>query len=102
MPAPAGKHLYTDDEKTLFRTDPEKFLDYRKAVDGVMQERFPIFLRHHPLHESAKPMMRELVTRQFGDREDLVRLFTPEFSPGCRRPTVGVTFSHAHARTTQS
>jgi len=82
--------LYTEDEKTLFRTDPEKFLKYRKAVDGVMQERFPIFLRQHPLHESTKPMIRELVRQQFGDRDDLVKLFTPDFSPGCRRPTVGV------------
>ncbi|KAJ5150457.1 uncharacterized protein N7500_010646 [Penicillium coprophilum] len=86
-PAPAGKHLYTEDEKTLFRTDPERFLKYRKAVDGVMQERFPIFLRQHPLHESTKPMIRELVRQQFGDRDDLVKLFTPDFSPGCRRPT---------------
>lgn len=82
--------MYTEDEKTLFRTDPEKFLKYRKAVDGVMQERFPIFLRQHPLHESTKPMIRELVRQQFGDRDDLVKLFTPDFSPGCRRPTVGV------------
>ncbi|KAJ9305208.1 hypothetical protein DTO271D3_4511 [Paecilomyces variotii] len=32
MPAPAGKHFYTEEEKNLFRTDPEKFLEYRKKV----------------------------------------------------------------------
>lgn len=38
MPAPARKHSYTEDEKQVFRTDSEQFLEYRKAVDGVMQE----------------------------------------------------------------
>ncbi|KAJ9243859.1 hypothetical protein DTO169E5_2201 [Paecilomyces variotii] len=36
MPAPAGKHFYTEEE------DLEKFLEYRKKVDGVMQERFSL------------------------------------------------------------
>ncbi|KAJ9298349.1 hypothetical protein DTO271G3_3954 [Paecilomyces variotii] len=85
MSAPAGKHFYTE-EKNRFRTDPEKFLEYRKKVDGVMQERFPIFLRSHQLREATIPMITELVKVRVGpDRED--KIFTPIFSPGCRLPT---------------
>lgn len=89
MPAPAGKHFYTEDEKQVFRTDPERFLEYRKAVDGVMQERFPIFLRNHPMHDVTTEMITQMISSRVGpDRQDLKKLFTPDFSPGCRRPTV--------------
>ncbi|KAL4993015.1 cyclohexanone monooxygenase [Aspergillus recurvatus] len=88
LPAPAGKHFYTEHEKALFRSNPERFLEYRKAVDGVMQERFPIFLRHHPQREASIAMVKELLKDRLGaDRDDLIELFTPAFSPGCRRPT---------------
>ncbi|RAH41072.1 flavin-containing monooxygenase [Aspergillus brunneoviolaceus CBS 621.78] len=93
MPAPVGKHLYTEAEKEVFRTDPARFLQYRKAVDGVMQERFPIFLRHHPLHDMTTEMITQMVQSRVGpDREDIAKLFTPTFSPGCRRPTPGDGF----------
>ena len=90
MPAPLGKHFYTEAEKEVFRTDPARFLQYRKAVDGVMQERFPIFLRHHPLHDMTTEMITQMIQSRVGPaREDIAQLFTPTFSPGCRRPTVG-------------
>ncbi|KAL2862203.1 flavin-containing monooxygenase [Aspergillus lucknowensis] len=98
QPAPAGKHSYTEDEKILFRSDPERFLQYRKAVDGVMQERFPIFLRHHPLHGETRDMIREMVAGQFKGRPDLAKLFTPDFSPGCRRPTPAIGLADALAQ----
>ncbi|KAI9368961.1 cyclohexanone monooxygenase [Aspergillus egyptiacus] len=96
MPAPAGKHFYTEDEKHVFRTDPARFLEYRKAVDGVMQERFPIFLRNHPMHDMTTEMIAQMISSRIGpDRQDLKKLFTPDFSPGCRRPTPGDGFLEA-------
>ncbi|KAJ9201546.1 hypothetical protein DTO164E3_3439 [Paecilomyces variotii] len=96
MPAPAGKHFYTEEEKNLFRTDPEKFLEYRKKVGGVMQERFPIFLRSHQPREATIPIITELVKARVGpDGEFLVKIFTPSFSLACRRPTPGEDFLEA-------
>lgn len=88
-PAPAGSHFYTEAEKEVFRNDPARFLQYRKSVDGVMQERFPIFLRDHPMHDMTTEMISQMIKARVGpDRQDLAKLFTPDFSPGCRRPTV--------------
>ncbi|CAG8904552.1 unnamed protein product [Penicillium egyptiacum] len=101
-PAPAGKHFFTEDEKEVFRTDPARFLQYRKAVDGVMQERFPIFLRNHPLHDMTIEMITQMIKARVGpDREDLIKLFTPDFSPGCRRPTPGDGFLEALTENSQ-
>ncbi|KAI3194517.1 hypothetical protein CBS147311_8552 [Penicillium roqueforti] len=95
-PAPAGSHFYTEAEKEVFRNDPARFLQYRKSVDGVMQERFPIFLRDHPMHDMTTEMISQMIKARVGpDRQDLAKLFTPDFSPGCRRPTPGDGFLEA-------
>ena len=88
-PAPAGKHFYSDEEKEVMRSDPERFLKYRKAVDSAMQERFPIFIRNSQFHDWAIMMMTDMIKKRIGaGRPDLERLFIPSFSPGCRRNTV--------------
>lgn len=93
MPASAGSHFFTEAEKEVFRTDPQRFLQFRKSVDGVAQQGFPFFLRNHPMHAIATGMISKMITDRLGpDRADLARLFAPDFSPGCRRPTV----RHAH------
>ncbi|KAL9638316.1 MAG: hypothetical protein Q9164_001621 [Protoblastenia rupestris] len=95
-PAPAGKHFYSDEEKEVMRSDPEKFLKYRKAVDSAMQERFPIFIRNSQLHDWAIVMMTDMIKKRIGaGRPDLERLFIPSFSPGCRRNTPGDGFLEA-------
>ncbi|KAL8940818.1 MAG: hypothetical protein Q9216_002607 [Gyalolechia sp. 2 TL-2023] len=87
-PAPAGKHFYTREEKAVMRTDPERFLKYRKGVDSAMQANFPIFLRTSLFHDHAMVMMTEMIKQRIGPgRPDLERLFIPSFSPGCRRNT---------------
>ena len=71
------------------RSDPKRFLEYRKAVDSAMQERFPIFLRDSPFHDWAIAMMTDMIKGRIGEgRPDLEELFIPTFSPGCRRNTV--------------
>ena len=90
-PAPAGKHFYTDKEKEVMRTDPEKFLKYRKGVDSAMQASFPIFIRQSAFHDWAITMMTDTIKQRIGEgRPDLEKLFIPSFSPGCRRNTVNI------------
>ena len=71
------------------RSDPERFLKYRKAVDSATQEGFPIFIRDSQLHDQAIAMMTDMIKQRIGaGRPDLEELFIPSFSPGCRRNTV--------------
>ncbi|KAL8919728.1 MAG: hypothetical protein Q9172_004841 [Xanthocarpia lactea] len=88
-PAPAGKHFYTNEEKEVMRTDPERFLKYRKGVDSAMQASFPIFIRESAFHDWAIAMMTDMIKQRIGEgRPDLEKLFIPSFSPGCRRNTL--------------
>ena len=71
------------------RTDSERFLQYRKNVDGAMQANFPIFLRDSPMHDMATKMIRDMIKQRIGEgRPELEKLYIPNYSPGCRRPTV--------------
>ncbi|KAL8638433.1 MAG: hypothetical protein Q9228_004413 [Teloschistes exilis] len=82
-PAPAGKHFYTNEEKEVMRTDPERFLKYRKGVDSAMQASFPIFIRESAFHDWAIAMMTDMIKQRIGaGRPDLEELFIPSFSPG--------------------
>lgn len=76
------------------RTDPERFLAYRKGVDSAMQASFPIFIRESPFHDWAMAMMTDMIKQRIGaGRPDLEELFIPKFSPGCRRNTVSTKSS---------
>ena len=71
------------------RSNPDKFLKYRKGVDSAMQANFPIFIRHSPFHDWAIGAMTEMIKQRIGPgRPDLEEFFIPKFSPGCRRNTV--------------
>ncbi|KAL9594849.1 MAG: hypothetical protein Q9179_005218 [Wetmoreana sp. 5 TL-2023] len=95
-PAAAGKHFYTDEEKEVMRTDPERFLAYRKGVDSASQASFPIFIRDSSFHDWAMAMMTNMIKQRIGPgRPDLEELFIPKYSPGCRRNTPGEGFLEA-------
>ena len=93
-PAAAGKHFYSEEEKHILRTDATRFLEYRKAVDSAMQERFPIFFREGQMHDIVRQMITDMVKQRIGPgRPDLEELFIPDFSPGCRRNTVSLIWA---------
>ncbi|KAL9595235.1 MAG: hypothetical protein Q9219_006569 [cf. Caloplaca sp. 3 TL-2023] len=74
-PAPAGKHFYTEEEKTILRENPERFLNYRKCVDSAMQATFPIFIRESPFHDWAMTMMTEMIKQHVNCvSEEIVKL----------------------------
>lgn len=93
MPAPAGKHVYSEVEKEVMNNQPDRFLQYRKAVDGAQNERYSVFLRNHPAHDMINGMVRQMVEARLGTEEaEWKELYRPKFSIGCKRPTPGDEF----------
>jgi cation diffusion facilitator CzcD-associated flavoprotein CzcO len=83
-----GGHQYTDEERALFRQDPQAHLEHRRNFDknfhGVVNG-------SDILGSAANAEVRERVTKTMlerlgGDEEWLQRIL-PDFAPGCKRPT---------------
>ena len=93
-----GRHYYTEEEKQGFREDSDFHLAYRKELEAKMGKKFPAFLRGSQDNEAFKKFFREDTRRKLGPhREELANRVIPDWSPGCRRMTVGAPTTHRAA-----
>lgn len=84
-----GRHVYSEEEKTQFRTDKAAFLEYRKGLETQMTQSFPIFLRGSVFNLRSREVMRESMLSKIGPGHDELKAnLIPTWSPGCRRITV--------------
>jgi len=87
--AAAGKHRYAEEEKALFRNDPELFLKYRKKLEAGLILLFPVFQRGTPTNVFFRKTMEDMTNHRLGDGNDELKVFfIPNWSPGCWRITV--------------
>ncbi len=90
--APPGmaQYYFSEEEKEKFRTDPEYHLQFRKKLEGAVNNLFDMFIKDSPTSESADKMMRAEMHRRIGDgHEELKEKLIPKWPPGCRRITPG-------------
>jgi len=88
-----GRHVYSEEEKSRFRTDKEYFLSYRKDIEARLTKSFPVFLRGSELNLWARTAMRESMMAKIGPgHNELKEMLIPDWSPGCRRITVRFAF----------
>jgi hypothetical protein len=84
-----GRHVYVEEEKTQFRSDPAFFLRYRKDLETKMTKSFPVLLRGTPLNIWAKKAIHENMLAKIGlGHDEIKEKLIPTWSPGCRRITV--------------
>jgi hypothetical protein len=89
IPAPAGKHFYTNKEKERFRSDPEFHREYRKRLESGVAKGFGRYIRGSQMNLEARKAMRESMLQKIGEgHEELKKNLIPNWSPGCRRLTV--------------
>ncbi|KAB5551062.1 hypothetical protein GE09DRAFT_1124767 [Coniochaeta sp. 2T2.1] len=88
------QHVYTEEEKAEFKSNPQVLLDWRKNAEANVNKIFPMFLKGSRMQESTK----KAVTKQMSERLRDPRLrdnLVPEWDFGCRRMTPGVGYLEA-------
>lgn len=87
---PYGQHLYTEEEKERFRTDQDYHLEYRRNLEGSVNNLFSMFINGSAENQAAQKSMKAEMLRRIGPgHEKLKESLIPSWPPGCRRITPG-------------
>lgn len=90
-----GAHVFTEQEKERFESDPSAYLEYRKSIEQNLHGRFEGSILRSEANDKAWELYREaLWTRVGGDKAWFERL-VPDFAPGCKRPTPSAGYIEA-------
>ncbi|KAL2876602.1 hypothetical protein SGCOL_008180 [Colletotrichum sp. CLE4] len=77
------------------RSDPEKYLSFRKALEGKLFSRFGGIFKDGPQNAAAENYIKELMRARLGANSELADEIIPEFPVGCRRLTPGPGYLEA-------
>ncbi|PVH71630.1 steroid monooxygenase [Cadophora sp. DSE1049] len=93
---------YSSEMKNRFKTDPEFYLRYCKAIESELNIRFKLILNDTPEAIAAKKFSIEEMSRKLSRKELIDQIIPKNFNVGCRRPTPGNGFLEAltHEKTT--
>ena len=88
-------HVFTEEEKKSWREDPQKYLQYRKAVELELNSRFIGVIKGTPNQKMAIKVTSEDMKRRLANKPSLQDKLIPNFPVGCRRPTPGTGYLEA-------
>ncbi|KXH64789.1 hypothetical protein CSAL01_10548 [Colletotrichum salicis] len=77
------------------RSDTEKYLSFRKALEGKLFSRFGGVFKDGPQNAAAEDYVKELMRARLGANSELADEIIPEFPVGCRRLTPGPSYLEA-------
>ncbi|EZF22559.1 hypothetical protein H112_04614 [Trichophyton rubrum D6] len=81
---------YDEEQKKLWRDDPEKYRTYRKMIEDELNSRFRFVLRNSKESDDANEFSYKEMTSKLGDNQRLKDTIIPtNFNVGCRRATPG-------------
>jgi len=90
---PEGNNFdYTDEQKQKFRDNPDKYLDYRLALERELNSGFRSLHLSSKEHKDDTVNMRELMMKRLNHDARLSDVIIPDFPLGCRRPTPGIGY----------
>lgn len=80
---------YSEDQLKIME-DQDKYLAYRKMIEGELNQRFPFILNGTPEAEAAREFSEtEMRTKMAAKPELCEKIMPKNFGVGCRRPTPG-------------
>lgn len=77
------------------RSDPEKYLIFRKALETKLFSRFGSIFKDGPQNAAAEESIRKLMRARLVGNPELADEIIPEFPVGCRRLTPGPGYLEA-------
>jgi hypothetical protein len=67
--------------------DPERYLEYRRAVENEVKDGFPFFIHGTKAQADAKMFSIQDMSQRLAPKPELKDLMIPGYPVGCRRPT---------------
>ncbi|KAF2771591.1 putative dimethylaniline monooxygenase [Teratosphaeria nubilosa] len=81
---------YSEEQKKRFAEHPEEYLEYRKMVEGELNQRFKFIINGSEEQKEALDFSRKEMSRKLNGRQELIEKLVPtDYAVGCRRPTPG-------------
>ncbi|KAK2769601.1 flavin-binding monooxygenase [Colletotrichum kahawae] len=77
------------------RTNPEKYLRFRKSLEAKLFSRFGGIFKDGPQNAAAEESIRKLMKARLSGSDELAEEIIPNFSVGCRRLTPGPGYLEA-------
>ncbi|KAL1885008.1 hypothetical protein Plec18167_001665 [Paecilomyces lecythidis] len=87
--------IYSEEQRRRWKDHPEEYLEYRKAIERNLNERFVMYMDHTPAQEAARQACLANLKEELASRPELLELLTPDYAVGCRRPTPGIGYLEA-------
>ncbi|KAI3395650.1 hypothetical protein diail_1015 [Diaporthe ilicicola] len=81
---------YNETQRAILRTDPVKYLAYRKKIESELNSRFRFILNGSEEQRQARESTEKDMRAKLASKPEIADLIVPkDFSVGCRRPTPG-------------
>ena len=90
-----GNFSYTPEEIAGWKSDPEAYLKYRRALEEDMQSVFSLTQQGSPLQNAAQKLFEKMMRRRLTEKPEIIENMIPTFAPGCRRLTPGPGYLEA-------
>lgn len=90
------QHVYSEDERRVFESDPEALLSYRKALETGFSGLWPVFIADSDTQKATFDGMTTMMKDKLRN-EKLEELVIPSWGVGCKRITPGVGYLEALA-----
>ncbi|KAH8791160.1 hypothetical protein BGZ57DRAFT_949126 [Hyaloscypha finlandica] len=84
-----GRRNFTPKQIEKFKTSPEYYLEFVKAVEEQINGRFPMMLKDSESQAQAFKLLSIYMTALLGNDKHLCKALIPSFAVGCRRLTPG-------------
>ncbi|KAL3433933.1 hypothetical protein BDV09DRAFT_170944 [Aspergillus tetrazonus] len=80
---------YTEEEKKLYRENPETFLEYRKYVERSVNSVFKIMLSGSEENKFLSNLVSQVMRERLSKNPHLIEKLIPNYEIGCRRLSPG-------------
>lgn len=84
--APGG-HVYTNEEREEWVSNPAAYLEYRKSLDIKFYSGIQGSVLGSPENAALRKVINQLIFERTKGNQELIEKLTPDYSPGCKRLT---------------
>ncbi|TFK24823.1 FAD/NAD-P-binding domain-containing protein [Coprinopsis marcescibilis] len=90
----AMNYQFTDEDKKGFE-DPVEYLKFRKSLEQLMQNVYPVLLTDHPMQAHIRKLFTQYMKAKLAAKPEIAESLTPDFPFGIRRPVPDSGFLNA-------